>query len=189
MSTSSTTDNSDTNGNGIAIDSAHNLQPSVALNNNTSSAPIVSNKAARPTGAIHPNSSKVASIAELSRSNGSVSSNASGSFSYGGSKESVCVSVSVSGVEASAEAQAEDVDVRRDVLAAFRISADYNFWKPDAYLQTFVKRLAEGKSACEKLATLLAGRATLEKQVAKLYKQWASKAHSFVSNSETRAHF
>ena len=178
MSTSSTTENSDSNG--VASDSAHDLQPSVCLVADTSSAPIVSNGAHRPMRAADPNL-KASSIAELSRSNGSVSSNASGSYSNVGSKASVCVS--------EAEAEAEDSDFRRDVLEAFTISADYNFWTPDAYLQTFVKRLADGKSACEGLASLLAGRAALEKQVAVLYKQWATKANSFVSNSETRTNF
>ena len=183
---------SESTGSGVANDSAHNLRPSVALANTTSSLTASNEQeAARPTHASDPNANvakRSASFAEISRSNESLPSNASGSLSHGGSKDNfrVSTSLSTSGAEVSASVEAEDVEVRRDVLAAFRISADYNFWTPDAYLQTFVKRLADGKSACEGLATLLAGRAALEKQVAALYTQWASKAHSFVSNCETR---
>ena len=60
-------------------------------------------------------------------------------------------------------------------FALYGLPPAYNFWTPDSYRLTMLKRFDCGKQTCEQLITFFQERAALEKQIAELYKEWGAR--------------
>ena len=79
------------------------------------------------------------------------------------------------------EAVQSEKDLRMAISESYGLPLHYNFWEPEAYRQSYVRRFDTGRTCAEAIANLLVDRAALEKQVSDCYRKWAKSASQLIN--------
>lgn len=92
---------------------------------------------------------------------------------------------------AAAEVEKPDAgDPRAAIADAYNLQpSTYNFWAPEAYRKTYVRRFELGRGSTDAFAVLLNERCAIEKQVSDYYRQWSSKVVTAINTCTSSARF
>lgn len=90
---------------------------------------------------------------------------------------------------AAAEVEKPDAgDPRAAIADAYNLQpSTYNFWTPEAYRKTYVRRFELGRGSTDAFAVLLNERCAIEKQVSDYYRQWSSKVVTAINTCTSSA--